>query len=326
MRYFVTGATGFLGGYVTSHLLEAGHEVTALVRTPAQARAIAPYGVRPHVGTVTEKESMRPGMRRADGVVHTAGHRLAFPDNDTMRAVNVEGTRNVLQLMDELSIPKGIYTSGISVLGNTGGKVVTRVAPPDRPQPTRYDRIRAEALFDVAHPMMRRGLPLTVLMPGIVYGPGDASTVTDLFRRFILGRLATVSAGTAYCWAHVDDVARAHVLALQLGRPGRTYVTGGPPHTLRDALDVAARVVGRRRPPIPVPGVLHWPGAVATRALSLVVPRLRLLADRLRVATGVTYLADDSAARREIGFTPRPIEEGLPDAVRALLQDVFESV
>ena len=63
-----------------------------------------------------------------------------------------------------------------------------------------------------------------------------------------------------------------------------------------------------------------------TRALSYVVPRLRFTADRLRVATGVTYLADDAAARREIGFAPRPLDDGLPDAVRALLQDVFESV
>jgi len=326
MRYFVTGATGFLGGYVTSHLLEGGHDVTALVRTREQARAIAPYGVRPHIGTVTEKESMRPGMRHVDGVVHTAGHRIAFPDRDTMRAVNVDGTRNVLELMDELSIPKGIYTSGISVLGDTKGRVLTEVTRPARSQPTGYDRIRAEALFDVAQPMMRRGLPLTVLMPGIVYGPGDTSTMTDLFRRFILGRMVTVPARTAYCWAHVDDVAQAHVLALQFGRPGKMYPAGGPPHTLRDALEIASRVVGRRRPPIPVPGVLHWPGAAVTRGVSFIVPRLRLAADRLRVATGVTYLADDSAARREIGFAPRSLDDGLPDAVRALLQDVFESV
>jgi nucleoside-diphosphate-sugar epimerase len=326
MHYFVTGATGFLGGYVTSHLLEAGHEVTALVRTREQARAIAPYGVRPHIGTVVEKESMRPGMRRVDGVVHTAGHRIAFPDRDMMRAVNVDGTRHVLELMDELSIPKGIYTSGISVLGDTKGRVLIEVIQPARAQPTHYDRVRAEALFDVAQPMMRRGLPLTVLLPGIVYGPGDTSTMADLFRRFILGKMATVPSRTAYCWAHVDDVAQAHVLGLQFGRPGKMYVTGGPQHRLREALEVAAGVVGRRAPPIPVPGALHWPGAALTRALSFVVPRLRLTADRLRVATGVTYLADDAAARREIGFAPRSLAEGLPDAVRALLQDVFESV
>ena len=243
-----------------------------------------------------------------------------------MRAVNVDGTRNVLQLMDELSIPKGIYTSGISVLGDTRGRVLTEVARPARPQPTHYDRVRAEALFGVAQPMMRRGLPLTVLLPGIVYGPGDTSAMAGLFRRFIVGKMATVPARTAYCWAHVEDVAHAHVLALQFGRPGKMYVTGGPPHPLRHALEVAARVVGRRRPPVPVPGFLHWPAWAVARGLSFVVPGLRLTADRLRVRTGVTYLADDAPARREIGFAPRSLDEGLPDAVRALLQDVFESV
>ena len=121
-------------------------------------------------------------------------------------------------------------------------------------------------------------------------------------------------------------MADAHVLALQFGRPGETYVAGGPPHTLADALEVAAAVVGRRRAPISIPGALHWPAAVVISAVSRVVPRLRLTADRLRVATGVTYLADDAPAQREIGFAPRPLAQGLPDAVRALLQDVFESV
>lgn len=326
MHYFVTGATGFLGGYVTSHLLEGGHDVTALVRTREQAKAISAYGVRPHVGTITDKESMRAGMRRVDGVVHTAGHRLAFRRRRLMHEVNVLGTRNVLELMDELSVPKGVYTSSISVMGDTGGRVVTEIRRPRRVQPTHYDRVRAQALFGVAQPMMRRGLPLSVVLPGIVYGAGDDSAMAHVLRRIVLGKVATVSSKTAYCWAHVDDVARAHVLALQFGRPGRMYVSGGPPHTVREALAVAVEAVGRRRPPLPVPGSLYWPAAAVARVASLAVPRLRFLADRLRVATGVTYLADDSRARRELGFDPRSLEEGLPDAMRALLQDVFDAV
>ena len=104
MHYFVTGATGFVGGYVASQLLAAGHDVTALVRTRDDARDIAAYGVRPHIGSVTDKEGMRTGVRGADGVFHIAGHRLAFSDRKTMEAVNVLGSRNVFELVRELRI------------------------------------------------------------------------------------------------------------------------------------------------------------------------------------------------------------------------------
>ena len=124
MHYFVTGATGFVGGYVTSQLLAAGHDVTALVRTRDDARDIAAYGVRPHIGSVTDKEGMRSGVRGFDGVFHSAGHRLAFPDRKTMEAVNVLGSRNVFELVRELSIPKCVFTSTLNVFSDTHGAVV----------------------------------------------------------------------------------------------------------------------------------------------------------------------------------------------------------
>lgn len=324
MHYFVTGATGFVGGYVTSQLLAAGHDVTALVRNREDAQDIAQYGVQPHVGSVTDKEGMRRGVRGVDGVFHSAGHRLAFPDRRTMEAVNVLGSRNVFELVRELSVPKCIFTSTLNVFSDTKGVQVDENHRFKGKHLTEYDRVRAEAHFGVALPMMAKGVPIVALLPGMVYGPGDTSAMAALITRAMLGRVIAVSARPAYSWAHVMDVAHAHVLAMQFGRPGEAYIVGGPSHTVREALIVAAAAAGKKREPIPIPSWLAGAAAAVVAPLSAVIPPLRRTADRLRVAAGVTYLGDDSKARQELGFEARTLADGMPDAARAMLEDLIE--
>lgn len=324
MHYFVTGAAGFVGGYLTSQLLAAGHDVTALVRTREDGLDIAAYGVRPHIGSVTDKEGMRRGVRGVDGVFHGAGHRLAFADRKTMEAVNVLGSRNVFELVRELSIPKCVFTSALNVFSDTRGVAVGEDYRFTGKHLNEYDRVRAEAHFGVALPMMRRGVPIVALMPGMVYGPRDTSAMAHLITRAMLGRVIAVAATTAYSWAHVMDVAHAHVLASQFGRPGETYIIGGPTHTVREALILAGRSAGKTRAPIPIPSWLPRSVAAGLRPLSAVVPSWRRAADRLRIAGGVTYLGDDAKARQELGFDPRPLAEGMPDAARATLEEMMD--
>lgn len=326
MHYFVTGATGFLGGYVTAQLLEGGHVVTALVTDRDQARDIAEYGVRPHLASITDKEGLRRGLRQVDGVFHLAGHRIGYSERKTAEAVNVAGTRNVLELVREHGIHRAVVTSAIAVYSDTGGKVVDETYRFTGDHLTSYDRIKAAVHYEVALPMMEKGLPAILLLPGALYGPRDTSLMADVLTKYLVGRTRFVSAGTAYCWAHVEDVARAHLQAMQFGRAGESYIVGGEPSTVREVLTRAGRLVGRRLPPIPVPPWMVWPAAAVTRAVGVVVPRLRPTADRLRVAAGVTYLGSDAKARAELGFTPRPLDEGLPGTVEWLLRDRFEVV
>jgi dihydroflavonol-4-reductase len=323
VHYFVTGATGFLGSHVTARLLDAGHAVTALVRTPEEARDLAEYGVRPHVGSVVEKESMRPGMRGVDGVFHVAGSRLGFADRHTAEVVNVDGSRHVFELVRELGIAKIVHTSTLSVHSDTHGQIVDEDHRFTGKHITDYDRVRARAHYEVALPMARQGVPGVVLLPGAMYGPRDASVMAGLLGRYLLGKVRAVSSSAAYCWARVEDVAQAHVLAMEFGRIGEEYIVGGEPHTVHDVLATAGRLVGRT-PPIPLPPWLIRPAAGLVHGLAAVVRSWRPAADRLRVAAGVTYLGSDAKARRELGFDPMPLEEGLPDAIEWLLRDRFE--
>jgi len=287
---------------------------------------MAEYGVRPHIGTVTDKEGMRRGVRGVDGVFHSAGHRLAFADRKTMEAVNVLGSRNVFELVRELSIPKCVLTSTLNVFSDTKGVAVDEYHRVTDKHLTEYDRIRAEVHFGIALPMMRNGVPLVALLPGMVYGPRDTSAMASLITRAMLGRVVAVSARTAYSWAHVMDVAHAHLLAMQFGRPGESYIVGGPAHTVREALILAAASAGKKRDPIPIPAWLARSAAAVLRPFSYIVSPWRKAVDRLRIAAGVTYLGDDSKARQELGFDPRPLAEGMPDAARATLEEMIEDL
>jgi nucleoside-diphosphate-sugar epimerase len=325
VRYFVTGATGFVGGYLTSQLLANGHDVSALVRTSEQAKALAAYGVLPHHGDVLDKNSMRRGMAGTDGVFHLAAIReVGTRNRKLMEAVNIEGTRNVLELMDELGIPRGVYTSTVAVNSDTRGESVDELYRFEGRHLTVYDRTKAAAHYQVALPMMERGLPLVIVMPGAAYGPGDQGDLAAAFTSFLRGRLPFVPTRSACSFAHVLDVARGHVLAMERGEIGQSYMVCGSPHTVLEVFRLIAGLVGRRHRPVPIPWWVARGVAYLLSGVGVLAPPVRGAAMKLRAGAGVTYLGDDSKARRELGFAPQPLEEGLPDTVRALLEDLFE--
>src|SRR5262249_12470938 len=106
MKYFLTGATGFIGAHVARQLAQAGHQLVAVVRSPEKAQDLATLGAAVHQGDVTDKESMRPPMSGVDGVFHIAGwYKIGVRDKRAGAQINIEGTRNVLELMRELKIP-----------------------------------------------------------------------------------------------------------------------------------------------------------------------------------------------------------------------------
>ena len=326
MHYFVTGASGFIGRYLTSLLLAEGHAITALVTSREQARALSDYGIRPHLGDVRDKESMRRGMRGAEGVFHTAAWtRIGSRDRKTAEAVNIGGTRNVLELIGEMHVPRCVYTSSVSVFSDTRG---TRPDEQFRYQGKHLSlaaRTRWQAHYEVALPMMASGAPVVIVQPGIAYGPGDDSEAARLMRRYVLGRVPMIPTRTAASWVHVEDVAAGHLLAMEQGAIGRSYLLGGEDETLLNLMRSAGRLVGKRRGPLPFPGAALRPVAAVLKALGVVVPPLASRAERLRRWAGVTFLADDGRARRELGYAPRSLSEGMPDTVRALLQDLFET-
>jgi dihydroflavonol-4-reductase len=312
-RYFVTGATGFIGAEVAKQLRTRGHSVTALVRSPAKGSLLAKLGCDLQVGDVTVPESLR-AMAGADGVFHLAGwyHTGRRGARDIATRVNVDGTRHVLEAMRALRIPKGVYTSSLAVFSDTHGTLVNESYRYDGPHLSVYDETKWRAHYEVALPAAAAGLPLVIVQPGAVYGPGDTSALHGLLVHLLRRRLPFVPAVTAYCWGHVDDTAHAHIEAMERGRAGQSYIIAGPPHTLRDALRLAARHSGRPAPVAAIPPAVMRGLARVVGGLERVVPLPPALSsETLRVAAGVTYLGSSAKAAKELGFAPRTLDEGL---------------
>lgn len=317
MQFFVTGATGFIGGHLVRQLTGAGHEVAALVRRPPSARHLADLGVDVYKGDITDKESMRNPMKDVDGVFHVAAwYKIGVRDRRPAELINVGGTRNVLELMQDLEVPKGIYTSSLAVFSDTKGKMVDETYRHDGPFLSEYDRTKWMAHFQVAEPMMKAGLPLVVVQPGLVYGPGMAGPLREPLVRYLQGKLRALPKGNAYCWGHVEDTVRGHLLAMEHGRPGESYILAGPPHTIGGAFEIAERITG-----IPAPSRRAAPGtlrflAVLTSVFGRILPLSSLYhPETLRVTAGTTYLGDSGKAERELGFEARPLEVGLRETL-----------
>ena len=314
MKYFVTGTTGFVGGVLAKKLREAGHEVNASVRSPEKAKDLQALGVKLFKGDVTDKESMREAMTGVDDVYHVAGwYKVGVKDKSGGVQVNINGTRNVLELMQELNIPKGVYTSTLAINSDTKGKLADETYHFTGEHISEYDRTKAEA-HKIADEFIKQGLPLVIVQPGLIYGPGDTSTVRTNLLDLLKGRLPALPSQTAYCWAHVDDIVTGHILAMEKGKNGESYIICGEPYSAADAFTLAAKTAGKRAP-ITVPYQMMKAMSVLVTPLDSILPDT-YTSEGLRVVGGVTYLGDNSKAKRKLGYNPRPVSEGWVETVR----------
>lgn len=314
MKYFLTGATGFLGGVLARQLREAGHEVNASVRDPRKASELQSMGVRLFPGDVIDKESMREAMQGVDGVFHVAGwYKIGVRDKTPGEKVNIQGTRNVLELMRELRIPKGVYTSTVAVNSDTRGELKDESYRFTGRHLTEYDRTKAAA-HDIARQFIAEGLPLVIVMPGGIYGPGDTSGLRRTLIDFLKGRLPMLPVEAGFCWAHVDDTAYGHILAMEKGVPGESYILAGEACTHLEAFQLASHISGKPVPPAVSPTIFKIL-AVLVRPFERFLPDL-YSSEQMRILAGVTYWGDNSKARRFLGYSPRPLREGLESTLR----------
>ena len=317
MKYFVTGATGFVGSHVSRQLLAAGHKVIMVVRNPAKAKGLADLGAVIHQGDVTEKASMRVPMQGVDGVFHIAGwYKVGVKDKSEGERINIQGTRNVLELMQELGIAKGVYTSTLAVNSDTHGKLVDESYHYTGPHLSEYDRTKWVAHYEVADPMIAAGLPLVIVMPGVIYGPEDTSSIRTTFIQYLQRKLPVLPARTAFSWAHVDDIARGHILAMEQGVVSESYIIAGPTCTLVDAMHIAQNITGVPAPRMQVPPSVMKAMSATMSVVERVVPvPADYSAEYLRISAGVTYIGNNAKAKRELGYEPRSLEDGLKETL-----------
>ena len=199
--------------------------------------------------------------------------------------------------------------------GFLGGSLVDESYRYDGPFLSLYDRTKWQAHYEVALQLIAKGLPLVIVQPGVIYGR-DQGPIHDVWVQYLTGRMPLVPKKTAFCWAHVDDVARGHILAMEKGRPGESYILAGPCHPITEAMEMAERITGVKAPRMrAAPGMMRAMAALMGVVGAVVPLSESYTAESLRVSAGTTYLGDNAKARRELGYDPRPLEEGLRETL-----------
>lgn len=317
MRYFVTGATGLMGTHVVSQLVNEGHEVIALTRARSNA-AHLPDEVTVVEGDVTDKRSLREPMAGVDGVFHIAGWVSIGPgprNVETAERINVGGTRNVLELMEELDIPKGVYTSGLGVYPGTSDEIYDESYIPDRPTFAVYVRTLWEAHYEVAKPMMEDGLPLVIVLPGTVYGPIERplqeGRPRGAFQNYLTGDLPMIPRGFTMPFEHAEDTAHNHIRAMTDGVSGEEYIIANEPRTMVEVFDLAEEITRIPAPRAVPPAVFGGLAKVMAVTERVVTPPEGLASELLAFHAGRDFAVDNTKAKRELGIKHRPLEEGL---------------
>lgn len=315
MRAFVTGATGFVGGRLAERLRKRGDEVVALVRTPVRAERLRGLGCELAEGDLSSRAGLAAAAAGSDAVFHLAAiYRNGVPASrrPELFEVNVQGTENVLDAAVDAGVARIVYVSSNVVFGNTRGRVVDETyEPPAGEYVSVYHETKALA-HRAAEERIARGAPVVIVQPGGIYGPGDHTGIGPLLEGAARGKLVVLPFGSAGLnWTYVEDAAEGILLAHDRGRVGETYVVGGEIATLREAVERAFAVAGRRPRIIPVP---TWLVRLATP----LGPLLGLsVSDYVSASDGVTYWGTDAKARRELGYAPRSLDEGLRAAFGA---------
>ena len=306
MKVFVTGATGFVTGTVTMQLLARGDQVRALVRDASRAQMLKRAGAELVGGALADAAALRRGMEGVDAVVHGAAmYEVGIPSSRRaeMFEANVTGTERVLDAALATSVRRVAYISTVATFGNTRGAIVDETYTRSGPFTSYYEETKVQA-HEVALAFAQRGLPVSIAMPGGVYGQGDTSGLGGLMRDFVRGRLPFVPfPDTGFNFVHVEDVARGILLVLDQGTPGRGYILGGEIARVADAFAALARVTGRTLPRLRVPYALLQLGALVRPGLREVVTSTK----------GVTFWATDARAKSELGYSSRGLEAGLRD-------------
>ena len=322
MKVFLTGGTGFIGGEAARQLRERGEEVVCLVRSPEKATKLRELGCELTRGDLADDAALRQGMAGCYAVVHAAAmYEIGIPakQRPAMWEANVAGTERVMKAALEEKVPRVVYVSTVGIFGNTRKQVVDEsYENPETDFTSYYEETKLEAHKRVQRMIDEQGLPAIVVQPGGVYGPGDTSQVADLLEQFFAGKLPLLPfPELGICMSHVEDIAGGILLALDKGKLGETYVISGPATTMREAIETVARISGRKAPKRALPTGLMKAMTPLGPLVGKVMGQPPNLREIITSADGVTFWASYEKAQRELGYSPRGMEEGLRQTLEA---------
>jgi nucleoside-diphosphate-sugar epimerase len=247
-KTLVTGATGFTGENLCRRLVQDGEQVVAFVRQSSRIDQLKSMGVECRQVDITDKNSVNSNFEEINIVYHiAAAYRTEHSDRDEFKLVNVEATRNLLDAATAAKVERFIHCSTVGVQGEIKDPPADedyRFNPGDHYQES---KLEGELL---ACEYSKQGLPVSVVRPVGIYGPGDTRFL-KLFRPINKGRFVMVGSGNVlYHMTYIDDLIQGFILAGRHPQAiGNVFTIAGRRYTtLRELVNIIADVLNKPHP------------------------------------------------------------------------------
>lgn len=314
MTVLVTGATGFLGTALVRLLLQENEAVRVLARDAHKAQQLFGTQVDIIQGQITERHKVEAAIRGINVIYHLAG-RLYHPSTPTRlyQETHITGTKILLDCCQcSASLTRLIHCSTTGVYGVTGQVAANEHTTYAPTNPYEATKLESERLALRAY--REYGLPITIIRPGLVYGPGDLHLL-GFFRQIARGLPATIAGGRAHIHPiYINDMSRAFLLAAYEPQSiGCSYnIAGEAPVSFAELAQIIARAV--RRPLFPCSLPL-WCANMAADLFERLPgwqdENAPLTRSRIHFLTH-SRIYDISQARHALGFSPRVnLDEGI---------------
>jgi dihydroflavonol-4-reductase len=320
MKIFITGATGFIGSHLVERLAETDHELCCLVRRSSAVQQLSARDLRLVAGDITDRGSLLAGMKGCDWVVNLANvYSFWEPDRRVYEEVNIRGTRNVMECALETGVAKVVHVSSLVVYGKPEIAPFTEETPRGPVHFSAYARSKHEGDQLAWELCDKKNLPLVVLYPGGVLGPGDEKAsgryIMDLLQRRMP---TTVLHDAVNTWVDVRDVSETIVRALEKENDiGERYLVGKHRLSFEQFNEMVGEISAVPLPRIRLPDGLTVVTAALLTGLARALKRppvWGMASDAVRtMKQGI--IADGSKVERELGITYRPIRDTLEEAI-----------
>jgi dihydroflavonol-4-reductase len=320
VNVLVTGGTGFLGSTLVPLLAAGGHRLRLLQRSAApEAEALGAEVLRASLG---QDGAIAAALDGVEAVLHLAGQ-VDFDPGDPARLydLHVQGTRRLLEACAGAGVRRVVLASSSGTIGvSREDRVATEADPYPISVVAGWPYYLSKIYQEKAALRIHRdtGLPVVVLNPSLLLGPGDTRlSSTDVVFKFLERRIPALPGG-GLSFVDVRDAAAAFAAALERGRPGERYLLGGANMTFRELFGRLERISGVPAPRVTLPSALNVAGARLLERLSE-WRKAEAPLDPSSVEMGEHFwYCDPRKAVAELGFAARDAQETLFETVRWL--------